>query len=75
MSEELSGCISYDNMNGTGVGILSEVFPRGEPIELLVPAGKSRRIDVYGVYPNYCIETDSSTDGGAGGGGYYLGRI
>lgn len=42
-----------DDMNGRGVGILSDLFNTGENIFLDdVPSGNDRRADVYGLYPS-----------------------
>lgn len=71
-SSKLDGCVSPNNMDGTGGGIITEEVPRGRSIEAMVPSGLKRRINVYGVYPGHCTSTggDSGSDGG-----YYLGGV
>lgn len=61
-----------DNMNGRGVGIVSDPVARGKTIELNVIPGKDRRVDVYGVFPP-TQECGGSNDIATDQFGYYLG--
>lgn len=69
----LNGCNSANNMMGRGFGAVSRPTPRGGTIEMDVPAGTGRSLDVYGVYPTptECGGTPNSTPGA----GYYLGGV
>ena len=77
-SQKLQGCTSPTNMRGTGVGAISDTTPRGTPVTLAIPAGTSRTIDVYGVFPpdqsNCGGATGSSGSSGGSNGGFFLGR-
>lgn len=50
--KSLSACSSANGFAGRGAGLGAEnLVRRGQTIELDVPAGTERRIDVYGIYP------------------------
>ena len=70
-----AGCSTSDNMQGRGVGIASLPVVRGQSIELSVPAGAGRTIDVYGIFPSTsaCAGTEPTVANPAGG--YFLGGI
>ncbi|MEW6057916.1 MAG: hypothetical protein AB1540_15010 [Bdellovibrionota bacterium] len=65
-------CSSNDNMRGRGFGIFSPLVQRGSTIELDVPPGPARSIDVYGIYPAAaeCGGSASNTVTG-----YFLGSV
>src|SRR5581483_7220499 len=46
-SSFLQGCSSSSNFHGVGPGIISNTVPKGSTIDLNVPSGPSRNIDVY----------------------------
>lgn len=75
LSTELEGCETFGRMSTTGVGVLTDIFPRGSAIEIVVPAGTKRLIDVYGVYPDECTGSSSGTSGEGAGEGYFLGGV
>jgi len=74
-SSDLLGCTSGSNFNGTGPGVLSELFQRGGSVTVDVPSGDNRRIDVYGLYPSTSIPDCGGTSGGnhADEYAYYIG--
>lgn len=76
-SADMAGCESPNNMNGRGFGRMSKLTVRGNAIQMEVPGGKARAIDVYGIYPSAHIPEcgGTSTSGGGGGYGYFLGRV
>lgn len=67
----LGMCTLVNNMRGRGKGYLSSEVPRGSSIEVDLPSGASRTIDVYGTYPSCGGGSGSGSGGGAGG--YFLG--
>lgn len=72
ISQELSGCSSGDQVNGTGFGLLTKTVARGQTVSVDVPAGTQRAIDVYGIYPALPSCGGSASTSIANG--YFLGR-
>ena len=70
-SSMASRCTDSSNYNGRGLGALAPPTVRGTAIQLDVPAGPSRHIDVIGIYPSIpeCGATPSATSSS----GYFLG--
>ena len=64
-------CHSSDQMQGAGFGIVSAAFNRGDYVDVDVPEGFGRNIDVYGLYPTPadCGGTETAIAG------YYLGGL
>lgn len=46
-----AGCNSTNNFYGVGAGVFAMPATRNSPMEVLVPEGTQRVIDVYGFYP------------------------
>ncbi|MBI3556878.1 MAG: hypothetical protein HY074_11495 [Deltaproteobacteria bacterium] len=44
-------CNTPGNLLGKGMGVLSPTFARGASVDVDIPTGLSRNIDVYGIYP------------------------
>lgn len=70
--QAFGGCSSGDNFHGRGQGLMAKPVPRNSSIELDLPAGSARTIDVYGIYPplSECGGSDNSSSAG-----YYLGGV
>jgi len=74
-SEDLIDCSSPSNFNGKGAGILTDLFVRGEAVEVEIPTG-DRTIDIYGIYPSDGIPEcggDGSNSNVGEGYAYYVG--
>lgn len=74
-TEDIGNCIVHDNFAGKGQGILAGLVPYGQSIEIEVPAGKDRRVDVYGFFPppSYCFDDPTLDDVPASQKGYLVG--
>lgn len=71
-AKTFGGCTSTDNFAGRGPGILAQPVTRGSTIELELPAGQGRTIDVYGIYPSLPECGGTSNQSSAG---YFLGGV
>lgn len=73
---QCSNLKSTDNMHGAGFGIVSNVVTPGTAIQMDLPAGPARNIEIYGIYPTptACGGTPNS-NGGTDSSGYFLGSV
>jgi hypothetical protein len=69
---QMDNCTTPNNFNSRGMGVFSKPTGRGTPIQIEVPAGTNRSIDVYGIYPN-TTECGGSTTSSSTKSGYLLG--
>ncbi len=66
-----AGCSDSAGFNGRGLGVLAKPVPRGTGIEVDVPSGTSRHIDVIGIFPSVkeCTGVETATNSQ----GYFIG--